>query len=75
MLSFSLVFIKLREVINNKKKKKPPLKFIPKNKLGFKCHTRIGLGFGFGRVLVGLGRVCGWVGLGLGSGWGRFGLQ
>ena len=51
VLSFSLVFIKLREVINNNKKKRkvlkffrPPLKFRPKNKLVLKCHTRIGVG-------------------------------
>ena len=43
--------------------------FVMFNKLGLKCHTRIGVGFGKGWVGVGSGLDRGWVmvGSGLGS--------
>ena len=74
MFSFSLVYIKLREVINNYKKNeslkffRPPLKFRPKNKLGLKCHTQIGVGLGLDRGWVGDGPWLGW-------GWGWVWVQ
>ena len=44
--------------------------FVMFNKLGLKCHTRIGVGFGKGWVGVGSGLDRGWVAVLSGFGWG-----